>query len=215
MQTEAVKGERAAGLDGQGLKVFVSYSRRDLDFAEQLVVALEALGYTVIIDRRGIHGAERWEDCLGQMIVECDTVVFVLTPASVASTVCRWEVDQAIEHRKRMVPVLAAPLDAASVPHPGLRDFNYIFFYPDPSFPGAGWGSGIARLLAALCVDIARVREQPPASMLLSPPQQNAPSDPRAPSRRTGEPLRARHSRDKQDVSPARRIDRQGVARPP
>lgn len=150
---------RPGGLDARGLKVFLSYSRRDLDFAEQLVAALEALAYTVIIDRKGIHGAERWEARLGQMILEADTVVFVLTAASAASAVCRWEVDQAIEGRKRIVPVLAAALDAASQPHEALRDLNYIHFYPDPSFPGSGWGGGLTRLHATLCVDIDWIRE--------------------------------------------------------
>ena len=157
--TQEAPGPRSGGLDARGLKVFLSYSRRDLDFAEQLVAALEALAYTVIIDRKGIHGAERWEARLGQMILEADTVVFVLTSASAASTVCRWEVDQALESRKRIVPVLAAALDATSQPHEALRDLNYIHFYLDPSFPGSGWGGGLARLHATLCVDIEWIRE--------------------------------------------------------
>lgn len=157
--TQEIRQQWTGALDSRGLKVFVSYSRRDLDFAEQLVAALEALAYTVIIDRKGIHGAEKWEARLGQMILESDTVVFVLTAASAASNVCRWEVEQALERRKRIVPVLAAPLDAASTPHDALRDLNYIHFYPDPSFPGAGWGGGLARLHATLCVDIEWIRE--------------------------------------------------------
>ncbi|MBC7778804.1 MAG: toll/interleukin-1 receptor domain-containing protein [Proteobacteria bacterium] len=158
-QPQAVQRQRTGTLDSRGLKVFVSYSRRDLEFAEQLAAALEALAYTVIIDRKGIHGAERWEARLGQMILEADTVVFVLTAASAVSEVCRWEVEQALERRKRIVPVLAAPLDHSSQPHEALRDLNYIFFYPDPSFPGSGWGGGLARLHATLCVDIEWIRE--------------------------------------------------------
>ena len=46
-------------------------------------------------------------------------------------------------------------------------------------------------------------------------PQQNAPSGLRAPSRRTGGPWRARHSRDRRDIPPARRTDRRGAAHPP
>jgi hypothetical protein len=122
------------------------------------VWALEALSYTVIIDRQGIHGAERWEARLGQMLLEADSVIFVLTPASAVSDVCRWEVDQALALHKRIVPVLAAPLGTA-VPHPALRDLNYIFFYPETSSPDTGWGSGLARLHAALCIDIEWVRE--------------------------------------------------------
>jgi hypothetical protein len=150
--------QRIGGLDVRGLKVFVSYSRRDLDFAEQLVPALEVLGYTVIIDRKGIHGAEKWEARLGQMILEADTIVFILTPASAQSEVCHWEVDQALLRRKRIVPVLAKPL-GTSKPHEALRDLNYVHCYPEPSVPGTGWGAGLARLHATLSVDIEWIRE--------------------------------------------------------
>lgn len=149
----------AAASHADSLAVFVSYARRDLAFTEQLVQALEALGHVVVIDRRGIHGAERWEERLGQMIREADTVVFVLSPVSVASTVCRWELERALEAHKRILPVLAEPLDAAALTHQALRDLNQIHFYAEPAFPGSGWGSGLARLHAALSVDLHWIRE--------------------------------------------------------
>ena len=46
---------------GTKLKVFISYSRCDLDFADQLVSVLELQGFLPIIDRKGIHGAERYQ----------------------------------------------------------------------------------------------------------------------------------------------------------
>ena len=157
--SSAPRAERGGPSKSGELKLFISYSRKDLDFAEQLVAALETLDHAVVIDRRGIHGAERWEARLGQMILESDTVVFVLSRASASSSVCRWEIDQALERRKRIVPVLAEPLDATTQPHEALRDLNYIHFYPDPSFPGSGWGGGLARLQATLAVDIEWIRE--------------------------------------------------------
>ncbi|WP_161493332.1 TIR domain-containing protein [Zoogloea sp. LCSB751] len=140
------------------LKVFISYSRRDLEFTEQLCAALEALGYVITIDRKGIHGAERWEDRLGQLIRESDSILFVLTPTSASSEVCRWELEQALSQRKRVLPVLAAPLGDVQ-PHTALRDLNYIHCYPEASVPGSGWGHGLARLHAALSVDIEWIRE--------------------------------------------------------
>ncbi len=65
---------------GSKLKIFISYSRRDLDFADQLVAVLEWQGFLPVIDRKGIHGAERWEERLGHLILESDVVVFVLSP---------------------------------------------------------------------------------------------------------------------------------------
>jgi hypothetical protein len=142
----------------RGLKVFLSYSRKDLDAADQLVPALEAFGHVVGIDREGIFGAERWEERLGQMILEADTIVFLLTPSSAESRACHWEVDQALAQHKRIVPVIAKPL-AGARPHEALRALNYIYFCPDPSVPTAGWGSGLKRLHATLTVDVLWIRE--------------------------------------------------------
>src|SRR5471032_1513650 len=43
------------------LGVFISYSRADNEFADQLVAALGAFGFHTTIDRIGIHSrSERW-----------------------------------------------------------------------------------------------------------------------------------------------------------
>lgn len=110
------------------LGVFVSYSREDIAFADQLVVTLELAGFAPTIDRVGIHGAEAWQEKLGQLIREADTVVFVLSPASAVSKVCAWEVEQALAMGKRIIPVLARPLGDVAAP-PALATLNYIFFY--------------------------------------------------------------------------------------
>jgi len=69
-------------------RVFISYSRKDsLVFADQLVAALEAYGYEPIIDRHGIAGAEDWRSRLGSLILNADTVLFVLSPESVRSDI--------------------------------------------------------------------------------------------------------------------------------
>jgi TIR domain len=140
------------------LKVFISYSRRDLDFADQLAAVLEWLRFRTIIDRKGIHGAEKWEERLGQLILESDIVVFVLSPASAASDVCAWEVEEATRRGKRIIPVLCRPLEGQQ-PHRRLRDLNYIHFYADKDVPGSGFGTGQVRLVEALSVDVAWLRE--------------------------------------------------------
>ena len=143
---------------GHELKVFISYSRRDLDFADQLVTVLEWQGFKATIDRKGIHGAEKWEQRLGQLILEADIVGFVLSPDSAASEICAWEVEEAARRGKRIVPVLCRPL-AGKQPHALLRDPNYIHFYPEQEVPGSGFGSGLLKLMDALTVDVAWLRE--------------------------------------------------------
>src|SRR6516165_6111355 len=140
------------------LRVFISYSRDDLDFADQLDAALNAYGFECIIDRQGISGGEDWKRRLGNLISEADTVAFVLSPTSARSEICAWEVEEAARLSKRILPVNCRPLKGASPP-PRLRNLNYIFFHADPKAPGSGFGTGLAKLVAALNTDFDWLRE--------------------------------------------------------
>jgi len=140
------------------LAVFISYSREDLAFADQLVVTLELAGFAPTIDRVGIHGAEQWEAKLGTLIGEADTVVFVLSPASARSKVCAWEVEHAAALGKRIIPVVCQPLGGVAPP-PALAALNYIFFCTEPSKPGSSWGDGMRELDKTLRTDLAWLRE--------------------------------------------------------
>jgi hypothetical protein len=73
---------------GDKLNVFISYSRDDLDFADQLDEALQVTGFATTIDRHGISGGEDWRARLGGLIRDADTVVFILSPASAKWTIC-------------------------------------------------------------------------------------------------------------------------------
>jgi hypothetical protein len=68
-------------------KVFISYSRKDMAFANQLEAALKARGFEPLIDRSEIYAFEEWWKRIEALIVRADTVVFVLSPDSVASEV--------------------------------------------------------------------------------------------------------------------------------
>ncbi len=140
------------------LRVFISYSRDDLDFADQLDAALTVYGFECLIDRHGISGGEDWKRRLGNLISEADTVVFVLSPTSARSEICAWEVEEAARLNKRILPVVCRPLNGASPP-PRLRDLNYIFFHPEPTVAGSGFGTGLASLVTALNTDFDWLRE--------------------------------------------------------
>jgi TPR repeat protein len=140
------------------LRVFISYSRDDLDFADQLTAALDFSGFECFIDREGISGGEDWKRSLGGLISEADTVVFVLTPNSARSPICDWEVEEATRLNKRILPIICRPLEGVSPP-PRLRELNYIFFYKEPKVPGSGFGTGLAKLVTALNTDFDWLRE--------------------------------------------------------
>jgi hypothetical protein len=125
------QASRPDSADRGKLRVFISYSRDDLRFADQLNAALNAYGFECFIDRQGISGGEDWKGRLGNLIRDADTVVFVLSPSSAGSEICAWEVEESARLGKRILPVVCRPLAGASPP-PRLRDLNYIFFYEDP-----------------------------------------------------------------------------------
>ena len=120
---------------GGKLNVFISYSRDDLDFADQLDAALGLGGFETTIDRHGILAGEDWKKRLGALIRDADTVVFVLSASSAKSEICAWEVADAVRQGKRILPVLCRPLDGANPPHQ-LSDLNYIYFLKLPRFDG-------------------------------------------------------------------------------
>src|SRR5262249_38677035 len=136
-----------AGNDAGKLGVFISYSRDDLKFADQLDADL-GLHFATTIDRHGISGGEDWKHRLGNLIRDTDSLVFVLSPTLANSYICRWEVNEAVRLGKRLLPVLCRPLDGASPP-PQLHNLNYIFFYEEPKSPGSGFGTGMVRLVEA------------------------------------------------------------------
>ena len=127
------------------LSVFISYSRDDLTFTDQLDAALGIVGFAIMLDRHGISGGEDWKRRLGNMIRDADTVVFVLSPTSAVSKICAWEVEEAERLGKRIIPVLCRPLEGADPP-PQLAERNYIFFYAEQKSPRSGFGTGMAQL---------------------------------------------------------------------
>src|SRR5262249_44734510 len=140
------------------LRVFISYSRDDLKFADQLDAALNLCGFECLIDRHGISGGEDWKRRLGNLISEADTVIFVLSPSSARSEICDWEVEEAARLNKRVLPVICRPLERVNPPS-HLRDLNYIFLYEEPNVPGSGFGTGLTNLVAALNTDFDWLRK--------------------------------------------------------
>lgn len=139
-------------------RIFISYSRDDHSFVEQLMAGLHVGGFEPTIDRRDISAGEDWKKRLGKLLQDADSVIFVLSPSSATSEICAWEVDEARRLGKRVFPAVSRPIDDA-VPPNTLSDLNYIYFYSETKNPGSGFGAGLARLVEALSTDIEWIRE--------------------------------------------------------
>ena len=134
-------------------KVFISYSRQDGSaLADELVPGLELAGFEPFLDRHDIEKAVDWEERLAGLILKADTIVFIITPASVRSSRCQWEVDRATALAKRIIPVLGINVAEAEVPE-RLRRLNYTIFADGQSF-----ARPLAELAAALRQDVNWIR---------------------------------------------------------
>jgi hypothetical protein len=94
--------------EAEKLKVFVSYSRRDATAADALVAALTARGFEVAIDRRDLPFGEKWQAELAEFIRLSDTVIWLVSDASIQSNWVNWELDEVARRNKRLVPVMVA-----------------------------------------------------------------------------------------------------------
>ncbi|MGH3815997.1 MAG: toll/interleukin-1 receptor domain-containing protein, partial [Pseudonocardiaceae bacterium] len=131
--------------------VFLSYAREDLLFVRRLTAALQARDRDVWVDLDDIIPSARWMEEIRSGITGADAVVFVLTPDSVVSEVCRVELDYAAEVSKRLVPIVAGETSAGSVPL-ALAELNWLSFLDDIDFEVA-----VDRLIEVLDTDIDRV----------------------------------------------------------
>src|ERR1700761_8050093 len=108
-------------------RIFISYSRKDIAFADRLERALKARGFEVLIDRTEIYAFEDWWQRIETLIAGADTIVFVLSPDSAASEVALREVSFAASLNKRFAPIVTRRVDDGVVPAP-LAELNFIFF---------------------------------------------------------------------------------------
>jgi TIR domain len=134
-------------------KVFISYSRKDMAFADRLETALKARGFEPLIDRTEIYAFEEWWKRIEALIARADTVVFVLSPDAVASNVALREVSFAASLNKRFAPVVCRRVDDNAVPE-ALSKLNFVFFDDEGRFEQSA-----DRLAEALNTDIGWIRQ--------------------------------------------------------
>ncbi len=132
---------------------FISYSRSDTATVRRLHEGLAARGREVWVDWEDIRPTEAFMEAIDRAIEAANVFVFIISPDSVASTVCRHELEHANTHGKKLVPIVCRDTPSASVPPP-LASLNWIFSR-DADDPG----HAVELLIAALDTDLDWVRE--------------------------------------------------------
>lgn len=121
-------------------KIFISYSRKDVDFVRRLAGDLEKASYDVWWDLSDLRGGDDWVSLIANAIATSEAVIVVLSPNSIESPWVRKEYTQAIGLGKRLIPIMYSP-----VPMPfALNTINYV------NFASGDYADNINSLLGAL-----------------------------------------------------------------
>jgi hypothetical protein len=118
-----------------GEHIFISYSRVDSVFADQLATDLESRGYQVWIDQAASRGGEQWRHEIEQKLREAQEVVVVLSEAAIDS---RWVQHMGLRAHsleKKITPLALAP--DLPFPHWLAGKQQAVACYSDDGYPEA------------------------------------------------------------------------------
>jgi TIR domain len=133
--------------------VFISYSRKDKVFVQTLHAALCQHDRDTWVDWEDIPLTADWWDEIEHGIGGTNAFIFVISPDSIVSKVCRQELDYAIAQNKRLVPIVHREGFDTEQTHPALSRHNWLFFREQDDF-----GQAFQSLLKAISTDLDYVR---------------------------------------------------------
>jgi len=127
--------------------VFISYSRKDSEFAKRLTGELQKSDLDYWIDWEGIPPTVDWWKEIEKGIEEADAFVFLISPDSVNSKVCRQEIEHAVKNGKRLIPLVIRETNGDEIPSQ-LNALNWIFFREADDFDAS-----VTKLLTSIRTD--------------------------------------------------------------
>jgi len=127
--------------------LFFSYSRKDIDFARKLTEAFMGQDLDFWIDWESIPPTVEWWEEIKKGIEEADVFLFLLSPDSAKSRVCKQEIDHAAKNGKRLIPIVVRDITASEAPTE-LQPLNWIFLRENDNF-----GDAFSKLMTAIKTD--------------------------------------------------------------
>jgi hypothetical protein len=107
-------------------QIFISYSKKDKDFAWKLADDLANAGHNVWIDR-SLQVGEDWEQTIEEQLAKADEVIVILSANAIASRWVQHEGSIAYGLKKRMYPVLIEEIATEDLPI-WMSKFQYHSF---------------------------------------------------------------------------------------
>ncbi|MCU0464230.1 MAG: TIR domain-containing protein [Anaerolineae bacterium] len=97
------------------MDIFVSYSRRNVDFTRVVVEKLKASEHEVWVDWEDIPYSSDWWKEITRGMDACQAVVLIVTPDFLRSDVCNKEMVYARSCNKRIIPILHQEIDEEGI----------------------------------------------------------------------------------------------------
>jgi hypothetical protein len=136
-------------------RVFLSYSRKDKEFAFDLKNSLEQQGIDVWIDQEDIRAGLKWSTAIQHGLRDSDLMILLISPTSMESTNVEDEWQAYVDEGKSIIPVLCRPTPLKDI-HFQLRRIQYIDFCNQP------YDQALARLMAELRQSVIKAKPTPP-----------------------------------------------------
>ena len=133
--------------------VFISYSRRDIDFVRHLFDQLTVRDREPWADWQDIPPTADWLSEIYSGIEAADSFLFIISPDSVSSEICTLEIEHAVKHNKRLIPVVWKEVEGSQV-HSSMTAHNWVFLRAEDDFD-----TSFGLLIDALDTDLEYVRE--------------------------------------------------------
>ena len=114
-------------------KVFVSYSRKDIEFAKRLTAELQKGDLDFWIDWEGIPPTVDWWKEIEKGIEEADVFLFLISSDATKSQICAREIEVAVKNGKRLIPLVVRDVRGDETPSQ-LSHLNWIFFRESDDF---------------------------------------------------------------------------------
>lgn len=135
-------------------KLFVSYSRKDSAAARKLIEAFKTtIQQEVWVDWESIPPAVDWLEQIFRGIEEADAFIFMVSPDSIISEVCKVEVGRAVLNNKRIIPIVLRDVNPKDAPE-SIRKLNWTFIRENDNFD-----DGLAKVKTAIELDLDWLEE--------------------------------------------------------
>ena len=125
-------------------KIFISYSRNDIEITDKFINALSQAGMETWVDRESIKVGNSWRKEIVEAIDECDAFVFMMSSSSVASKNVHKEIILSQDSNK---PIYVVTLEVVRLPSEIRYQLAGLQFI---NFPLLGFEKSAEQLIKAL-----------------------------------------------------------------